>query len=279
MKKILLLGLLLWTFGCMAQFKVPGKILPHSYVQDYEHVLSSDQVLKLNQQIDTLTHHFSAQVAVIILNDLQGYEIEEATLAFGREWGVGLKDTNNGIVYLIAPNLHKARLEVGYGLEGNIPDITAAHISDESTHFYKVGNWYAGISQVLMKVQQQLDKKPEEVKGVNVWGTMIVCVVVLGLVLFLFFLFNKDKNEEPEEELRFSPPPPFSNDGTIAAGAAVGTASSSKDDEEEEKRIFENDDDSGGSSFGSFGSSGDSGSDFGNFGGGSFGGGGATSTW
>lgn len=280
MKKILF-ALLLISSTAFSQFKTPPKILEHSFVQDYDHVLTSDQVSKLNQQIDTLVHHYSAQIAVVILSDLQNHEIEEAALAFGRDWGVGLKDTNNGIVYLIAPKLHQARLEVGYGLEGNIPDISAKLIGDGATSYYKKGDWYGGISYVLTQVQKDLDQKHQESKSDNAF----VYIVILGVIMFVilcmlaYFWKTKDEDEEEEPEYRFSTP----GVSTPLAAAALGATLSEhkhedEDEDEDEESTSSSSYDDNDSSSSSFGSS-DSGSDLGDFGGGSFGGGGATSSW
>ncbi|HRF19568.1 MAG TPA: TPM domain-containing protein, partial [Chitinophagaceae bacterium] len=69
-------------------------------------------------------------VAVVLIPTLGDYSPEEVGLEIIRTWGVGNKNTNNGIVILVAKNDRKVRIEVGYGLEGAIPDITAKSIID-----------------------------------------------------------------------------------------------------------------------------------------------------
>lgn len=70
------------------------------------------------------------QVVVVTLKTLQGYDIADYGYQLGRHWGIGQKDKNNGVLLIIAPNERQLRIEVGYGLEGVLPDATAKIIID-----------------------------------------------------------------------------------------------------------------------------------------------------
>lgn len=65
------------------------------------------------------------QLVVVTLPDLQGYPIEDWGIALGRGWGIGQKGKNNGLLLIVAPKEHDVRIEVGYGLEGEMPDASA----------------------------------------------------------------------------------------------------------------------------------------------------------
>src|SRR5260221_10466829 len=65
------------------------------------------------------------QLVVVTLPDLRGDTIENWGLALLRGWGIGQMGKNNGVVLVVAPTDHKLRIEVGYGLEGEMPDATA----------------------------------------------------------------------------------------------------------------------------------------------------------
>ena len=62
------------------------------------------------------------QVVVVTLDSLQGYSIEDFGYQLGRHWGIGQKGKNNGALLIVAPKEHKVRIEVGYGLEGQLTD-------------------------------------------------------------------------------------------------------------------------------------------------------------
>ncbi len=62
------------------------------------------------------------QIVVVTLKSLQGTTIEDYGYQLGRHWGIGQKGKNNGALVIVAPNEHAARIEVGYGLEGDLTD-------------------------------------------------------------------------------------------------------------------------------------------------------------
>ncbi|HAK12506.1 MAG TPA: methanol dehydrogenase, partial [Chitinophagaceae bacterium] len=68
------------------------------------------------------------QIAVVLIRSLEDYPIEEYANKLFREWGIGNKKTNNGVLLIAAIDDRKVRIEVGYGLEGAIPDIVANNI-------------------------------------------------------------------------------------------------------------------------------------------------------
>jgi uncharacterized protein len=97
-------------------------------VVDNADMLSVETRISLSQQ---LTGHELAtgnQVVVVTLPDLQGYTIEEFGYQLGRHWGIGQKDRNNGVLLLVAPTERAVRIEVGYGLEGELTDALASRI-------------------------------------------------------------------------------------------------------------------------------------------------------
>src|SRR5208282_4771954 len=80
---------------------------------------------------DMLATHEGAtgeQVVVVTLPSLQGYSIEDFGYQLGRTWGIGQKDKNTGALLIVAPNEHKVRIEVGYGLEGKLTDAQSSVI-------------------------------------------------------------------------------------------------------------------------------------------------------
>jgi uncharacterized protein len=68
------------------------------------------------------------QVVVATFTDLQGYSVEEFGYQLGRTWGIGQKDKNNGVLLIVAKTERKVRIEVGYGLEGELTDAVASNI-------------------------------------------------------------------------------------------------------------------------------------------------------
>ena len=137
MKKfIIYLVLLVQTFfaACVfAEPEIPPRPTASSgiYVQDYAGVISNEdrqQMLRIGQDLDNKT---TAQVAVITVSSLDGQSIEDYALAVLRSWGIGNKAKNNGVLIVVAVNDRRSRIEVGYGLEGVLPDGKTGRIQDQ----------------------------------------------------------------------------------------------------------------------------------------------------
>ena len=188
-----------------AQFKAP-LLKNQSYVQDYENILTQPQKDSLNSIIFSINKKSSIEMTIVILNDLQGDDISDVAVQIGRKWGVGQKTLNNGIIYIISPANRKAFISPGYGLEGDLPDITCKEISDEAVPFFKNQDWYGGIKTVLLKIQEQLDpafqeqlklKKAQDEKSskaiVSVVAEVIGGIFILILVLYFVFKYNHTK--------------------------------------------------------------------------------------
>ena len=94
-------------------------------VVDDAHVLSPATQAALEAKLADLEQKSTIQLVVATVPDLGGDEIEPYANALFREWKLGQKDKNNGVLFLIAPQQHRMRIEVGYGLEGTLTDATS----------------------------------------------------------------------------------------------------------------------------------------------------------
>lgn len=104
---------------------------PDGYVNDFADILSEDAELALEEELASYEASTTIEIAVVTVPSLDGDDVAAYANELGREWGIGQQESNNGVLVLVAPNDRKIRIEVGYGLEGAIPDITAGRIIDE----------------------------------------------------------------------------------------------------------------------------------------------------
>src|SRR5678816_2707364 len=122
---------------------LPARPATPKLVNDFANLLTPEQEQALENKLVAYNDSTSSQIAVVTVQSLEGYEDEEYALALGREWGVGGKEFNNGVVVLISRDDRKSRIEVGYGLEGAIPGITAKTIiENELLPSFREGNYY-----------------------------------------------------------------------------------------------------------------------------------------
>jgi uncharacterized protein len=119
-------------------------------VVDRAEILSNATEAALSDKIAAHEKASTDQIVIVTLPDLMGRPIEDWGLMLGRGWGIGQKGRDNGIVFLIAPNDREVRIEVGYGLEGNLPDATAnAIIQSEIIPHFKRGDMEGGVTAGL----------------------------------------------------------------------------------------------------------------------------------
>ena len=135
----------------MAAEPVPS-LKPTGYVNDFAHVLSpatTSQLTALAQQVDEKAH---AQIAVVTVNTLDGRDIESYAVDLFKQWGVGGKKTDRGVLILYAIQDHRARVEVGYGLEPILPDGKVGGFQREAVPLLRESNYNAALLLVTSRV-------------------------------------------------------------------------------------------------------------------------------
>lgn len=126
--------------------KIPAKPTTSIYVQDTAKVLSANTKNTINAYSAALAEKTKAQIVVVTVPSLGGESLEEYSLAIVRAWGIGDKAKNNGVLLLVAVNDRKSRIEVGYGLEGALPDGLTGRIQDQyMLPYFKQKNYDKGI--------------------------------------------------------------------------------------------------------------------------------------
>ncbi len=191
MKKLLLLFL---TF-CWLAVGVGQNILPKpnppKLVNDAANVLSPEQRQILEQKLVALDDSTSNQIAVVLIPTLDGYEVQEYANKLFREWGIGSKGTNNGVLILAAIDDRKVWIEVGYGLEGAIPDIVASDIyRNKIVPAFKEGNYYRGIDDAVNALGKAAAgeykiKRERKGSGRTTGKSILTFVIILFVVLMI----------------------------------------------------------------------------------------------
>ena len=126
-------------------------------VVDAANVIPPEQEAALTKRLDDLQKTTGNQLVVATVADLEGYPIEDYGYRLLRSWGVGLKDTNNGAILLVAPNDRKVRIEVGYGLEPVLTDaFSSVVIKQQILPRFKAGDMAGGIVAGTNAVADQL---------------------------------------------------------------------------------------------------------------------------
>lgn len=146
MRSLLLLSLLLGV-SADAQ-RVDTSLFPSlsSRVIDQADVLSDGQARRLRAKLQAHEEATSNQIVVLTLPTTQGHDIASFGYQLGRHWGIGTAEHDNGVILIVAVQDRQMRIEVGYGLEGALPDATASSIiRHEITPAFREGDYARGI--------------------------------------------------------------------------------------------------------------------------------------
>ena len=106
------------------------RVRDSTWVTDMAGELSAETVAQLNQKIDAVHQSHGIEMAVVVIRSLDGTTVEDMAEKIFNRWGIGKKGKDNGLLFLWATGDRKVRIEVGYGLEGLIPDGKAGAILD-----------------------------------------------------------------------------------------------------------------------------------------------------
>jgi uncharacterized protein len=206
-RKILFLIILLSIFTALADSPAfcqkedfPGYA---GYVNDYANALSYDTESRLNSIMGELERKTTAQVAVLIIDTISPFDIETYAVKLFEKWGIGRKGKDNGVLLLIAIKDRALRIEVGYGLEGAIPDAMAKIIiEDYIVPSFKKGDFDTGVLKGAVGIAKlvareynielsDLDKLPVEVplpekpSALESFGNLIFTLILIILFISL----------------------------------------------------------------------------------------------
>ncbi|MBC7464708.1 MAG: TPM domain-containing protein [Bdellovibrio sp.] len=149
------------SFGVMAKaFDVPPLKGP---VMDEVGLLSRSAQAQIADQLFQIRQNSGPQIQVFITSSLQGESTDQVAIQLFDQWKLGDAKKDNGLIFLIAPKEKKMRIEVGRGLEGDIPDVIAKRIiADVVSPFFKRGEFDMGVAQGVAAIGHYLNATPEQ---------------------------------------------------------------------------------------------------------------------
>lgn len=123
------------------------------FVNDFADVIDDDVENEIQSIGASLYNQTTAQVVVVTVDSLDGYDVSEYALELGREWGVGSSETNNGVVLLMSVDDRQVTIQVGYGLEGCLPDGKTGRILDNyAIPFLRNDDFSTGLSETYKAI-------------------------------------------------------------------------------------------------------------------------------
>jgi uncharacterized protein len=167
MKRILLLTILFLLPLPLLALDVPQL---SGRVNDYAGMLSPEAASRLEQKLAAFERDQSTQIVILTIPSLQGDDIDQFTIRVADLWKIGQKGSDNGVLLVLAQAERKVRIEVGMGLQGVLPDITAGRIiRDVMQPHLKSGNFDqgidAGVDGIIAATKGEFKAPPEERKN------------------------------------------------------------------------------------------------------------------
>ena len=138
-------------------------------VVDNAALISANDKTQIGDMLATLEQNTGDQVVVLTIPSLKGENLEQYSLGVARTWALGEKEKDNGVLFLIAKNDRKMRIEVGYGLEGKLTDAIASFIiRNEVAPAFRSGNFSGGIKRGVSSIVNVL---AADASGLKQWET------------------------------------------------------------------------------------------------------------
>lgn len=243
----------------------PEKPVPARLVNDFTNTLQADEKDALEKKLVAFNDSTSTQIAIVMMQTLDGYPLADYSFKLGEKWGIGQKGKNNGIIILISLGERKVFIAPGYGLEGSVTDAVSRRIIEMVIKpAFRQKQYYEGLDEAtntLMSLTKGEFTADEYVKKGHKFP-LLPFMLIIGIIIFIgFYKVKKTINYASMNHVPF-----WTAWMLLNALSSRGSGSW-------------NDFSSGRGGFGGFGGGSNDGGSFGGFGGGSFGGGGAGGDW
>jgi len=200
-----------------------------AFVSNPDGILSSETVSLLDAQLYELANQTTAEVALVAVNSIGANEIEDFANSLFNHWGIGKAGKDNGVLILFVLDQRAVRFEVGYGLEGALPDAickriqTQVMIPEFKNENYDAGI-LAGVNMVIKIVKEE--PVPELMSDFNLWnyciGASVLLLVLFGLFPFLWLRRRVKKiSQNNKYETNTSRYTAFKSNQNMAFGCSV----------------------------------------------------------
>jgi uncharacterized protein len=164
-------------------------------VVDQAGIIPAQTRSEIEAKLKALEDKTADQFVVVTLTSLDGTDIADYGVQLGRAWGIGQKGKNNGLLLIVAPNEHKVRFEVGYGLEGTMTDATSKVIIENAIlPRFRANDMAGGIVRGVDDAIQMLSGDAPEIQKIvdrqptaaDSWLAGLVPILMIGVFLIIF---------------------------------------------------------------------------------------------
>ncbi|AFC23283.1 TPM domain-containing protein [Saprospira grandis] len=164
--RLLFISFILGLSVCLQAQNFPVRPANYRAVNDFAEMIDAASAAEIEQELQAFNDTAGVQIALITVQNLNGWSIEQYGQQLAEKWGIGHAETNQGLLLLLAKEERKVRFEVGYGLEERLPDLYCQEVIDQILiPAFKQGQFGEGCLQGLQMVQLQLQGLPNEISA------------------------------------------------------------------------------------------------------------------
>lgn len=187
---------LLFSQFSLGQFTIPEKPSLQTSVYDYAKLLSDVEKTQLEEKLVRYSDSTSTQIVAIIIEDLNGDNIQTLTPNWGEAWGIGDAEKDNGIVILLSKNDRKIWISPGYGAEVQlVAGMTGEIVRNIIIPEFKSGNYYTGLDKGTDAIFKVLTGKYKGERKKDKGSSIPILIIIVFVILFLIIASkNKGNN-------------------------------------------------------------------------------------
>ncbi len=184
------------------------------YVSNPDNLLSSETVTRLDSTLSNLWKQTSAEAVVVVVENIEGGDIDSFATELFSKWGIGKSDKDNGLLFLVSVNDRRMAIRTGYGMEGIVPDIIAGRIiRNIVTPHFKEGDYDGGVTAAINEISrlattpgatEELMSKYKNDEGaadnddeefLKMWLSVGTCLALFLFAWFLWILFRTRRQD------------------------------------------------------------------------------------
>lgn len=199
MRKILsaiFLFLSVFSFSQIVERPSPQKLY-NNLSKEFPDFLNAQEAQIIEEKLEKFSNQTSNQICIVIVDDFNGTDAADYATKIINQWGIGKKESNNGIVILVKPTGGSGGRDlfvgIGYGLEGVIPDLTTKRIRENEMYPYlKSGDNYTALDKatdVLMKLAKgEINKEDYNRQNANGEKLKPGTIIIIIIIIIIFIL-------------------------------------------------------------------------------------------
>lgn len=193
-RKLLITILFAFIFGLLLRPTFAFEIElpePVGFINDFENIIDDETERSLELKLSDFQKETSTEIAVVTVSSFGRTTIEDYAEKLFQKWGIGTSTSDNGVLILVSSSQRESRIEVGYGLEGALPDAMTGRIQDnEMIPYFAEGNYSKGIENGVNAVMSAASGETFYVPPVQDDTRPAYFLLALLLLPFLIIIFT-----------------------------------------------------------------------------------------